>query len=128
MLQIIVHEEWDRVNNYNDIALYKTDRPIRYRIDEKSRQFIVNNICLPDPGQDDFPYEAVIAGWGRPDADEKEVAILRKGFVPIFPWVQCKENYKRIGDIDKNMVCYGGEGDVDSCMVSQFSKKQWLSS
>ena len=115
--QIIIHEGWDRKTSANDIALYKTDRPIKYRIVEQTGQYIVNSICLPKKSYTE-PNFAILAGWGQIGANSRQSNKLQKLQVPKFAWSQCRDNYEKLAIVDDNMLCYGGEGDKDSCYVS----------
>ena len=112
--QIIVHEAWDRKSNDNDIALYKTDRPIRYKIAEESGKFLVNSICLPRESYTD-PDFATVAGWGRVAANKQYMTALQKAIVPKFNLIDCLNNYQE--KITDKVICYGGGGDKDSCDV-----------
>ncbi|CAG2170896.1 unnamed protein product [Oppiella nova] len=113
--KIIVHERWDRENNLNDIALYKTDVPIKYMINERTGRYQINSICLPRADHE-MPDEALIAGWGQTSKDSYTSQVIQKLVVPLYPTDQCRLNYQNIGDITQNMVCFGGQGGRDSCM------------
>lgn len=115
--KIIVHEGWNRDTNLNDIALYKTDRPIKFEIDEKTGQYVINSICLPRDSYSE-PNFGIVAGWGQFGEKTKQMMALQKLIVPRFDWQTCKNNYQELGIVDYNMFCYGGEGGRDSCLVS----------
>ena len=120
--EIIVHEHWDREININDIALYKTERPIRYSIDEQSGRYLINSVCLPRK-EDIAPEFAVVVGWGQMEANSEITSELQKALVPIFPFKECQLNYQHLGEVNKNMFCYGGEGELDSCLVRMTSNQ-----
>lgn len=93
--KIIIHQNWEMIDNFNDIALLRTERPIKYSINEETNQYIVNSICLPD-STDKPPNRAQVAGWGRVNPTAYTVEILQKATVPRFSWEVCKENFKAI--------------------------------
>jgi hypothetical protein len=115
--KIIIHQNWEMIDNFNDIALMRTERPIKYSINDKTNQYIVNTICLPD-STDMPPNRAQVAGWGRVNPTAYTVDLLQKATVPRFSWEVCKENFKAIGPVTQHMMCFGGMGRPDSCIVS----------
>ena len=114
--KIIVHHLWDKNINTNDIALYKTEHPIRYSIEEQSGRYLVNSVCLPHKYflEPDF---AIVTGWGQMGADTEITLRLQKVTVPKFPIVNCRVHYQFLGTVTDDMFCYGGEGEKDSCLV-----------
>ena len=59
--EIIVHEDWNRDEGFNDIALLKTQYPIDFILGED--QVKVNSVCLAE-NMDHYNGTAVLSGWG----------------------------------------------------------------
>jgi len=112
----IVHEGWDKELNSNDIALFRTSRRIRYTIDSNTGNFSINSVCLPTPKQEPKG-KAILSGWGQLGVKLPASDILQKLEVPIYSRDKCIRNYKKHAVVTNNMICFGGEGGQDSCMV-----------
>ena len=112
--EIIVHERWDKEKSLNDIALYKTQNPIKFTVD--GERYLVNSICLPQETDGEPPF-ALIIGWGQQSAEGNSVLKLQKALLPLYSKAKCKKNYETLGSVTDNQFCYGGGGDLDSCSV-----------
>lgn len=117
VIEAIVHEKWNRNKNANDIALLRTTRPIKYSIDSESGNYSINSICLPMANSEPKG-KATLAGWGKLGEKIPASHFLQKVDLPKFSLNQCIENYRGQAEVNYNMICYGGRGGQDSCMVS----------
>jgi hypothetical protein len=117
VIEAIVHEKWNRNKNANDIALLRTTRPIKYSIDLESGNYSINSICLPIANSEPKG-KATLAGWGQLGEEKPASDFLQKVDLPKFSLNQCIESYRGHAEVNYNMICYGGRGGQDSCMVS----------
>jgi secreted trypsin-like serine protease len=115
-IKVIVHEKYDHLSNYNDIALILVDRDIIF-------SKTVQPVCLPE--EDALPGDnCVVTGWGstrgsygqgRGESQDR----LRQVTLPIVSQEICARSYKthRNGQtLAGNMMCAGyAEGGKDSC-------------
>ena len=99
--QIIVHENYDQVTAFNDIALIRLNEPVPLQKDDPDKSSVIP-VCLPwsesDPGRnlekiEDDEGLAILTGWGKisvkvSDTIRKQkfgvsVPILRRVALPI---------------------------------------------
>ena len=114
--RIIIHKNWDKNFVANDLALFKTNRPIKFAIEYSSGSFLINSVCLPQYS-DELPDHAEIAGWGKTGEKEPLSSFLKKLIVPKVSNHICNRKYRKNGEVTEQMICYGGMGGADSCMV-----------
>ncbi|XP_075222582.1 phenoloxidase-activating factor 2-like [Lycorma delicatula] len=113
--QVIIHENFNRENLKNDIALLILPKPFNLTKH-------ISTVCLPY--QDDVPNEAycTASGWGKDvfgKAGNYQV-ILKKVDLPMVPRDQCQNELRttRLGRFFKlhdSFVCAGGEVGRDTC-------------
>lgn len=106
--EIIVHEEWNRDEGLNDIALLKTQYPIDFVSTESEVK--VNSVCFVE-NMDDFNGTAVLSGWGLTGRGLLRSRLpnqLQKIEVPIIESEICKRLFAK-GDIQLNdrHICAG---------------------
>ncbi|XP_054273148.1 venom protease-like [Macrosteles quadrilineatus] len=134
IIQVITHPEYDQDRGYNDITLYKLDRPVVF-------DRFIKPICLHTEYK--IPTSnGILSGWGGIEYGGPMTDILQKGNVSFIPEQECNN---AIGPImkqrdaelkDKMMLCAANfvngtdtcQGDSggplqylrpDSCMYSQ---------
>ncbi|XP_018614329.2 tryptase-like [Scleropages formosus] len=105
---IVFHPQYNRKEQGNDLALIKTDRPIR-----------MYNLVGPVPGVDDGSYEwnsgspCYVAGWGN---TQETVSLdiyrpMQEVRVPIVDRQVCQSKYARQRiQIKHGMICAGQPG------------------
>ena len=85
----------------------------------------INPVCLPNPQSDFTGRDCFVTGWGK-DAfgnNGKFQYILKEVQVPIWGHSGCERAMRqtRLGgsyELDKGMLCAGGEEGKDACKVS----------
>jgi len=113
--KVVMHHNWNRKSQSDDIALMRLKEEIKIKINDKS-QYVVNTICLPE--RDTTPHGfATLSGWGQTSATETQVEYLQKIDVPIYDGQKCATNYNKYVQITDTKLCAGGKGGQDSCMV-----------
>ncbi|XP_067412290.1 serine protease 55 [Emydura macquarii macquarii] len=106
--RVILHEDFDRVNMDNDIALILLDSPIAF-----SEQTMP--ICLPFIRDLQTWKDCWVAGWGATVAGDKVklTNMLKKVEMKLISKKQCSE---RVPALTENMLCAGyEEGGKDAC-------------
>ncbi|XP_044265437.1 uncharacterized protein LOC123011852 [Tribolium madens] len=108
--KVIFHEQYNLSTHANDIALIRVS-PINLTL-ENSRP-----VCLPLDEARDFNFtnkNVVVTGWGY---TEKGVPSpdLRKAELPMVPFQECQEEFKRSVQLNKGQICAGGKTKSDSC-------------
>ncbi len=111
---VILHPEWIKKENKNDIALVMFDGPIEYKTDFNGN-YIINKICLPPVNQKPKGL-ATLTGFGHLSHQHKDLReTLQKVDLEIVPFEKCKQIYsKKLTIIDDMMICAGGQG---RCLV-----------
>uniref|UniRef100_A0A3B3HDH5 Peptidase S1 domain-containing protein n=1 Tax=Oryzias latipes TaxID=8090 RepID=A0A3B3HDH5_ORYLA len=102
--RIIVHPNYDKLTQDNDISLVEMASPVTFND-------YISPVCLAAQGSD-FPggTTAWVTGFGHTSSTLQEVS------VPIVSNTQCSANYAEIMAITSNMMCAGlTEGGKDSC-------------
>ncbi|XP_050420468.1 phenoloxidase-activating factor 2-like isoform X2 [Adelges cooleyi] len=113
--KIVMHEKYDDIMAYNDIALILVSKP--FKLTENIR-----TICLPNTGFENGLERCFASGWGK---DSKSVirsnqAILKKIELPIVPRSACLDELRktRLGEsfeLHESFICAGGEDGKDTC-------------
>ena len=123
---MLVHEEYNDRNFFNDICLVFLDSPIVFNE-------YVGPVNLVDQGSEETPgYLCMVVGWGATTQGGSMSNILQKAEVPIVSdegykkqyvnrsyivYAECALYYNSTGDeIAESMLCAGyGEGGKDAC-------------
>lgn len=101
--KVFMHEQYNRRNLNNDIALFKLKKPILFGK-------YVQPVCLPEadvkPG-----HECYITGWGKIKHPGSMHSYLQQAKMPAVSNAVCDaKNYRSIGiHVTDNMIC-GGDG------------------
>jgi len=110
----VFHEEYNKRDNMNDIAVLKLETPIKF-------SSTIQPACLPSPGEI-VPDEAVgtIAGWGKMKEGRYNEGsrVLNQVGVPVVNSQRCIDWYRREFMLvsPKEMFCAGySYGVKDSC-------------
>ncbi|GMT05776.1 hypothetical protein PENTCL1PPCAC_27950, partial [Pristionchus entomophagus] len=100
------HEEYNKENMVNDIALLELERPINY-------SSTVAPICLAHADQDvDIKHEGWIVGFGTYIDDETKTLVdeisnvLRETRIPLSRHSECKTEWSDV----EMVICAGGKG------------------
>lgn len=113
--ELIVHERWNLGNAKNDIALIRTQYPIKYTNS-------VNPICLPRRDSEPIGY-GIVAGWGLTNRNPLRRVLpraLQRIEIPIINKTRCVKQFRADGvDITKDMVCAGMFRNGD-CLVRNY--------
>nr|CAI5819317.1 unnamed protein product [Callosobruchus analis] len=112
---IIIHEDFNPMTVFNDVALLILKSPIKPAPH-------IGTICLPVQDQEIESSSCFVTGWGK-DAfglKGKYQAILKKIQLPTVEFQQCEEKLRktRLGrffKLDKSFMCAGGEHGRDAC-------------
>ncbi|KAG7165584.1 trypsin-1-like [Homarus americanus] len=105
--KLILHENFDDFNLYNDIGLLKLSEPLNFNeyvsaIDLPEREYTATGDCI-------------LTGWGSLSENGKSPDILQKVTIPIMTDEKCRADYSQT-DILDNMICAGYEGGgKDAC-------------
>ncbi|XP_053114347.1 acrosin-like [Hemicordylus capensis] len=109
---LVEHEQYQRRNNFNDIALLELDQPINC-------SDYVQPACLPDESIDvptlDHCY---VSGWGVTDVKKptQTADIMQEARVNQIPLEMCNSSGWYNSRIHYNNICAGYEqGGIDSC-------------
>lgn len=114
--EIILHTEFTRTKKYNDIALIRLDRAIKFD------QYI-QPACLPSTHSDAIDNRASVSGWN--DYQSEDATFLTK-YVDLFTKEECANAYQNStrmaflneGIKDEQQLCAGPRGEhKDSCVV-----------
>ncbi|XP_054163688.1 trypsin-1-like, partial [Oppia nitens] len=112
--KILIHEEWDRESNINDIAIYRTQQPIPYKLQPNLHNYQINSICLPKSDHI-YPSAAIVAGWGQLGKDSHLSDKLMNIVVPQLSQELCQRQYDTLAEVNDNMICFGGYERHDTC-------------
>ncbi|XP_017785725.1 PREDICTED: serine protease easter-like [Nicrophorus vespilloides] len=115
-------------SRYNDIALIRLDRDIKY-------SKFVSPICLPMEEKQVVKPNAkmIVAGWGQTENGTNSEVKLRVQ-VPIVNYRDCARKFGRSLKVTDNQICAGGQKNKDSCtgdsggplMLRNSETDQWL--
>uniref|UniRef100_A0AAG5CQ92 CLIP domain-containing serine protease n=1 Tax=Anopheles atroparvus TaxID=41427 RepID=A0AAG5CQ92_ANOAO len=106
--QQIVHPGYDKIYQYNDIALIRLDR------DAEINNY-VQPVCLP---VEDFTPTApnakvTVVGFGH-TGRQRQSGVKQKAKIPIFPRDECEKKWEKV-QLTEQQLCAGGVLGVDSC-------------
>jgi len=108
--EIRVHPRFSGTGFYNDLALFKLERPVRFT------QYI-QPICLPAQSQRRETFVAqvpTIVGWGTTYYGGRESTLLREVQLPVWRNEDCDRSY--LQPITEVFVCAGyADGGKDAC-------------
>ena len=102
--KIILHENYNRTNLQNDVALMKLKHPILFNAH-------VSPICLPDF---DFPTGTTcyVTGWGLLGRFLSPAKILQEASVPLLDRGICRQHFNRNNiKVTSDMRCAGKIGE-----------------
>ncbi|XP_059149764.1 tryptase-like [Physella acuta] len=109
LTHILTHSDYV-LNDRNDIALMKLDRPVNLA------DPYVQHICLPSPNEDFSGQVCVATGWGDMHEGDSNVPtpdILREVNLPIISRQVCQYY---MGYFSQGLICAGTtQGGVDTC-------------
>ncbi|XP_059111890.1 chymotrypsin-C [Peromyscus eremicus] len=106
---IYVHEKWNSLFVWNDIAIIKLAEPV-----ELSDTIKVG--CIPEEGAllpQDYP--CYVTGWGRLWTGGPIADVLQQGLQPIVSHATCSRLDWWFIKVRKTMVCAGGDGVISAC-------------
>ncbi|CAG2111847.1 unnamed protein product, partial [Medioppia subpectinata] len=113
--KVIVHDQWDTVEQANDIALVRLKLKLTFLT--KGLQYTINSVCLP---KKDFEVAVsttvTLSGFGQLGEHESKPDYLQKLDMPIFDHETCIKNYDEHVKLNDMKLCAGGIGGHDSCM------------
>jgi len=93
--EVIIHRQYNRKTNNNDIALLKLKNPVR-----------VGKICLPANRATFAGSPATVAGWGKTGIHSGESAVLRKTNVKVISNNKCRQYGRHFRDsVTSSMMC-----------------------
>ncbi|XP_055838135.1 phenoloxidase-activating factor 2-like [Episyrphus balteatus] len=113
VVEMIVHEHYNKDSLYNNIALLILESPF-----EEAPN--VNTVCLP-PANMNFDMSRCFAtGWGKDQFQNgKYQNMLKKIDLPVVPNAKCQENLRKfLGkffELHSSFMCAGGERGKDTC-------------
>uniref|UniRef100_A0A146KUU1 Phenoloxidase-activating factor 2 n=1 Tax=Lygus hesperus TaxID=30085 RepID=A0A146KUU1_LYGHE len=115
--QVIIHENFDKDNLYNDIALLIADEPFVFADN-------VQTACLPRADEFILDNNCWASGWGQDAFDAKEgryQMIQKKVGLPMVRRERCEAELREAGNLgpdfvlDESFVCAGGIKNRDTC-------------
>ncbi|XP_054163350.1 transmembrane protease serine 9-like [Oppia nitens] len=110
--KLVIHENFERINYNNDIALIKVKHPIEYK--NNGANHFVNCVCLPAPN-DNPPKNVRVYGWGRLGQFDSVSKVLMKVNLQKSDTSKCNDVYRKyVGQFTKEMICYTNPGK-DAC-------------
>uniref|UniRef100_A0A3P9J947 Peptidase S1 domain-containing protein n=1 Tax=Oryzias latipes TaxID=8090 RepID=A0A3P9J947_ORYLA len=122
--QIIVHENYNKQTQDNDVSLLKLASPVTFND-------YISPVCLAEQGSN-FPSGTTVwvTGFGTLSSGGQEVTLLLLS-VPIVSNSQCSSSYS---SLTSNMMCAGlTQGGKDSCqgdsggpLVSKNNDTRWV--
>uniref|UniRef100_A0A8C2QKH7 Peptidase S1 domain-containing protein n=1 Tax=Cricetulus griseus TaxID=10029 RepID=A0A8C2QKH7_CRIGR len=106
---IYVHEKWNPLFVWNDIAIIKLAEPV-----ELSDTIKVG--CIPEEGAL-LPqnYPCYVTGWGRLWTGGPIADVLQQGLQPIVSHATCSRLDYWFIKVRKTMLCAGGDGVISAC-------------
>ncbi|XP_055917328.1 phenoloxidase-activating factor 2-like [Eupeodes corollae] len=114
VVEMIVHEHYNKGSLYNDVALLFLDKPFDAAPN-------VGNVCLPPATQNFDMSRCFATGWGKDQFQNGQYQnILKKIELPVVPNAKCQENLRntRLGkffELHSSFMCAGGEKGKDTC-------------
>lgn len=113
--EVLIHEEYKRSNQANDIALLILKEPVKLAEN-------VNTVCLPPPHAIFDNYRCLASGWGKDKFGRAGAyqVILKKVELPVVPRNKCQKSLRttRLGkhfNLHSSFLCAGGEVGKDTC-------------
>lgn len=103
--KFIVHENYERSGQLNDIGLIKLKSPIKY-----TRE--IQPICLPQVEHENFD-KLIVAGWGRIREGGSLSTKPKMVVVPQLPESKCFSVFGQF--MTSNNLCAGGQNQQDAC-------------
>lgn len=108
----IIHPEYSRASHYNDIALIKLNRLVKFNVN-------VRPVCLPI-NSDAIQIKLIATGWGRTSYLAGNSQKLLKVQLDYFTKEECGPVFKNQASLSKGIVdtqlCYGSRiGSQDTC-------------
>lgn len=106
---IYVHEKWNPLFLWNDIAIIKLAEPVEL-------SDTIQVACIPEPGSllpQDYP--CYVTGWGRLWTDGPIADVLQQGLQPIVSHATCSRLDWWFIKVRQTMVCAGGDGVTSAC-------------
>ncbi|CAH1105990.1 unnamed protein product [Psylliodes chrysocephalus] len=101
----IKHQNFDRFNAINDIALIQLDRDVIF-------SDYIKPICLPPSNFNHNNESVIIAGWGRTKVGGTYSEVLNKAILPIVDQEFCN----RLGlTLTSGQICLGLGDGLDTC-------------
>ncbi|CAG2119277.1 unnamed protein product, partial [Medioppia subpectinata] len=102
--KVIVHEQWDTVEQANDIALVRLKLKLTFLT--KGLQYTINSVCLP---KKDFEVAVsttvTLSGFGQLGEHESKPDYLQKLDMPIFDHETCIKNYDEHVKLNDMKLC-----------------------
>lgn len=118
---IVVHEEFDIVLKYNDVALLFLSEPLT--IAEN-----VNTVCLPPKNHVFENNQCIVTGWGQDlyNGIHEYQVILREVELPLLPHHMCEQRLRNTGlgtsyELSKSSICAGGDRESNTCLADRGS-------
>lgn len=68
MKRVVVHEQYNRIALYNDIALLILSEPVSIREN-------IGTICIPSKGASFAGNRCTVSGWGKDNYDEGQYQV-----------------------------------------------------
>ncbi|XP_023288494.1 proclotting enzyme, partial [Orussus abietinus] len=107
VVDIRIHEDFNRNTYEHDIAILKLHRPTTFNT-------YIWPICLPPVGLTFENKSAIVTGWGTQYYGGPGSTILMEVAVPIWPQTRCARSF--VQDIPHTSLCAGAfEGGRDAC-------------
>lgn len=103
--KFIIHENYERSRQLNDIGLIKLKTPVTY-----TRE--IQPICLPPAGSENFS-KLIVAGWGRVREGGSLSSRPKQVVVPQLPESRCFSVFGQF--MTSNNLCAGGRNQQDAC-------------
>uniref|UniRef100_A0A8C6H617 Chymotrypsin C (caldecrin) n=1 Tax=Mus spicilegus TaxID=10103 RepID=A0A8C6H617_MUSSI len=106
---IYVHEKWNSLLLWNDIAIIKLAEPVEL-------SDTIQVACIPEqdsllPGD----YPCYVTGWGRLWTNGPIAEVLQQGLQPIVNHTTCSRLDWWFIKVRETMVCAGGDGVISAC-------------
>ena len=103
--KFIVHENYEKSRQLNDIGLIKLKNPISF-----SRE--IQSICLPSDAEENFQ-TLIVAGWGRVREGGALSSKPKQVTIPQLPESRCFSAFGQF--MTSNNICAGGMSQQDAC-------------
>ncbi|XP_074600307.1 polycomb protein SCMH1-like isoform X1 [Brevipalpus obovatus] len=114
--EVIVHPSYEHTQFYNDIALIKLKKRLKFGE-------LVRPVCLPPANHIPNPQDTlVISGWGFTEYNGPRSKTLLKATLNVIPRKECNQSYSTLGSprirkgITDHFLCAGTpDGKKDAC-------------